>query len=103
MQHANFLFILNFPKCIFEFNFIFSVSFQQHPPVNRSYSASFPSRRAPAGTPIIVPAPVPSNPALTPAQLQEKRSQSSSGIVSGADSRGIKRRLIRTTSAPLKE
>ncbi|KAL0279719.1 UNVERIFIED_CONTAM: hypothetical protein PYX00_001215 [Menopon gallinae] len=80
-----------------------TVSFVQHPPVSRSYSASFPSRRAPAGTPIIIPTPVITNPALTPAQLQEreKRPQPPSpGLAAGTDNRGVKRRLIRTASAP---
>lgn len=83
--------------------FFVSVSFVQHPPVSRSYSASFPSRRAPAGTPIIIPTPVITNPALTPAQLQEreKRPQPPSpGLATGIDTRGAKRRLIRTASAP---
>ncbi|KAK6627105.1 hypothetical protein RUM44_009582 [Polyplax serrata] len=79
-----------------------TVTFQTNPVLTRNYSSSFPSRRAPAGTPIIIPTPINSNhPALTPAQLQERDKRPP--IFAGTDGRAVKRRLIRSPSEPVKE
>ncbi|EEB16536.1 conserved hypothetical protein [Pediculus humanus corporis] len=81
-----------------------SVSFQHQTNLTKNYLTSFPSRRVPAGTPIIIPSPVINNPALTPAQLKDRDKRLSSIYFTGTDNRGTKRRLIRSpTSETVKD